>query len=342
MSIDVLIADAVESPLKTVGEDVCAAANPSDVLPSIEATDVEQTSHRTTTNSMLADTFGDYIQLTKPRIVTMILVTTVATAIIGGGGLVGVVPMFWLLLGTAMVAGSAGAANQIWERVIDRKMPRTAKRPLPTGRVQVLPAAIFTIVLGFIGTALLANRFGIQPAIAGVATWLIYVFVYTPMKTRTAWNTTVGAIAGALPVLIGYTATGGTLTQWTGWLLVAVLVTWQYPHFMAIAWMYRRQYDEAGFVMTTTVEPSGRSAAWQSVIGSVALIVCGVALAWLPGGTVAAIVATLGVVAACYPMLKASLRFFRQVDDGNARKLLRSSLLVLPAVLLIVTIRVFW
>ncbi len=170
----------------------------------------------------------------------------------------------------------------------------------------------------------------------------MYVLVYTPMKTRTAWNTTVGAVAGALPVLIGYTATGGSLTDWTGWLLVGVLVAWQYPHFMAIAWLYRRQYAEAGFCMTTTVEPTGRDAGLQSISGSVALILCGVTLCILPGQWLPACIASAGVIACTFPMLRASIRFSACPGDVPARRLLRSSLLVLPAVLAIVTLRLFW
>lgn len=287
-------------------------------------------------------TFQDYVQLTKPRIVVMILVTTCATAMIGAGSTVSAVDMTWLLIGTGAIAASAGAANQIWERAIDRRMTRTANRPLPSGRQQALPAVLFTAVLGIVGTALLTTKFGSTPAMAGVATWLLYVLVYTPMKTRTAWNTTVGAVAGALPVLIGYTATGGAITDWTPWLLVGVLVAWQYPHFMSIAWMYRRQYAEAGFCMTTTIEPTGRSAGWQSIAGSIALIGCAIALCWIPAGAVGAGVGTLAVIAASAPMLLASLRFSIEPNDVLARKLLRSSLLVLPAVLAVVTIRVFW
>jgi protoheme IX farnesyltransferase len=246
------------------------------------------------------------------------------------------------MLGTAAVAASAGAANQVWERTIDCRMTRTAMRPLPDGRLSVVSAAAFTATLAVAGTAVLAVKFGTVPALAGAVTWLIYVLVYTPMKTRTQWNTTVGAIAGALPVMIGYTATGGSLLDATGWLLVGVLVAWQYPHFMAIAWMYRRQYQEAGFCMTTTVEPTGRSAAIQSILGSLALMACGIALCFLPAGLPTAIGAALAVTLVCFPMFKASLRFAADPSDAAARKLLRSSLLVLPAVLLVVTLRVFW
>ena len=293
-------------------------------------------------SSVVKAALSDYVQLTKPRIVVMILGTTFATAMIGAGGIVPASEMLWLLLGTAAVAGSAGAANQVWERSIDRRMTRTSTRPLPDGRVGMIPAVIYTVLLGVSGSALLHVMFGPIPALAGVATWLIYVLIYTPMKTRSAWNTTVGAVAGALPVLIGYTATGGSLSDWTGWLLVGVLVAWQYPHFMAIAWMYRRQYADAGFRMTTTVEPSGRSAGWQATIGSIALISCGFALCWIPGNAIGAVIASLAVFAASFPMLMASLRFAVNPDDGLARKLLRSSLLVLPAVLMVVTLRVFW
>lgn len=285
---------------------------------------------------------SDYVQLTKPRIVVMILVTTVATALIGSGGPVAALDLIWLLIGTAAVAASAGAANQVWERSIDSRMKRTASRPLPAGRVKTFPAVLYTALLGIAGSFILHNMFGPTPAFAGVATWLIYVLVYTPMKTRSAWNTTVGAVAGALPVLIGYTATGGTLVDWTGWLLVGVLVAWQYPHFMAIAWMYRRQYAEAGFQMTTTVEPTGRSAGWQAIAGSITLIACGVALCCIPQGSGMAMAASIAVLASTLPMLRASIQFAARPDDAMARKLLRSSLLVLPAVLAVVTLRVFW
>ncbi len=286
--------------------------------------------------------FTDYVQLTKPRIVTMILVTTVASAMIAAGGAVPWLSMIYLLIGTAMVAGAAGAANQIWEREIDCKMTRTASRPLPGERMTVAVAVVYTAMLLVGGTSILYFCFSASPAIAGLATWLLYVMIYTPMKTRTSWNTTVGAVAGALPVMIGYTAVGGESNDWTGWLLVAVLAAWQYPHFMAIAWLYRKQYAEAGFCMSTTVDPSGRSAAAQSIAGSIAILLCSVMLCLMPGGTAASLVASLLVFAACYPMLRDSIQFTKQRNDQTARKLLRSSLLVLPAVLAIITVRSVW
>ncbi|MCM2369766.1 protoheme IX farnesyltransferase [Aporhodopirellula aestuarii] len=289
----------------------------------------------------------DIVELTKPRIVMMILVTTVASAWIAMAGVTGVSLSFgaWivLLLGTGLVAGSAGAANQVYERVIDTLMPRTASRPLASGRMSLAAGVALTGAAGLVGTGLLAWEFGALPAVVGAATWALYVLVYTPMKTRTAWNTTVGAIAGALPVFMGYTAAGGQLTDLSGWMLFGVLACWQYPHFMAIAWLYRRQYAEAGFQMTTTVEPTGRSAAWQSIAGTIALATCGVVACLAPAGewilSPASIVTAACVLAACWPLLKASLRFRQSPEDIRARKMLRWSLVVLPAVLLVMTLR---
>lgn len=289
----------------------------------------------------------DLIELTKPRIVMMILVTTVASAWIAMASPAGVSLslLAWavLLLGTGLVAGSAGAANQVWERVIDTLMPRTASRPLASRRMSLTLGVTMTAIAGLVGTGLLAWQFGVLPAAVGVATWALYVLVYTPMKTRTAWNTTVGAIAGALPVFMGYTATGGQLTDLSGWMLFGVLACWQYPHFMAIAWLYRRQYAEAGFHMTTTVEPTGRSAAWQSIIGTVTLASCGVIACLAPAGQLilspASFLTSVLVIAACWPLLKASLRFQQNPEDTRARKMLRWSLVVLPAVLLVMTLR---
>lgn len=311
-----------------------AAAIGSKTLPAAEASASER--------HPLAVAFADFLQLTKPRIVVMILVTTIASAVLAGGAPLAASQLVWLLIGTALVAGSAGAANQVWERVIDQRMARTATRPLPAGRRAAVDAWLFTAVTGIVGTAILAAGFGVTPAAVGVLTWLLYVLVYTPMKTRTAWNTTVGAVAGAIPVLIGYTAAGGTLTGPAGWLLVGVLVAWQYPHFMAIAWMYRHQYAKAGFCMTTTVEPTGRSAGWQSIAGSLAIIGCAVALCLGASSLLGAAAASVAATLCSLPMLVQSIRFTRRPGDGQARKLLRSSLLVLPAVLLIVTLSVFW
>jgi protoheme IX farnesyltransferase len=182
----------------------------------------------------------------------------------------------------------------------------------------------------------------VVPAGIGLATWLLYVVAYTPLKTRTSWNTTVGAIAGALPMLIGYTGAGGSIMDATGWLLVGILVAWQYPHFMAIAWICRQQYADAGFQMSTTVDASGRIAGIQSIIGSFALMICAAALCWLAPGLQGSVLGTVAVVLGTWPMLRSSLQFAHHPNDLAARRLLRKSLLVLPILLVIVTVRMIW
>ncbi len=282
----------------------------------------------------------DFVALTKPRIVAMILITTIVAAMVASGAMMPLLSWLHLVLGVGMVAGSAGAMNQVWERAIDGRMQRTCRRPLPSGRMTAPVASGFSAALGVIGTFYLAGFFGPAPAVIGLLTWVLYVPIYTPMKVRSAWNTTVGAISGALPIMIGYTAAGGALTDVRGWLLVGVLVAWQYPHFMAIAWLYRRQYAEAGFRMTTTVEPTGRSAGVQSVVGMIVLSLCSLTLVATSPGTSWWMVLICGsaLLLVTLPMLRASVAFAVDPEDGNARKLLRASLLQLPASLLVITI----
>lgn len=290
----------------------------------------------------------DLLALTKPRIVTMILVTTACTGIIGAGGGVGLVDLILLLLGTGLVAAAAGSSNQVWERRIDGEMARTSRRPLPSGRMSTAAATSFSVSLLVVGTAVLWICFSSIPALFGLATWVSYVLIYTPLKTRTTFNTTVGAVAGALPVMIGYTATGGSMWDASGWLLFAVLAAWQYPHFMAIAWMYRVEYRDAGFQMTPSVHPDGRSAAIQAIVGSIALMISAVALlvTVAPPNSNASIgylvIGTILVLASSWPMLSASIGFARLRDDVSAKRLLRSSLLVLPAVLFVATAGVWF
>ena len=283
---------------------------------------------------------ADLLQLTKPRIVTMILVTTAIAALIAGGGTMSPLLLLHLIVGVAMVAGSAGAMNQVWEYRIDGQMERTRRRPIAAGRIGFWSGFAFSTLLGVVGCVYLWLVIGPAPSLFALATWVLYVPIYTPMKVRSQWNTTVGAISGALPMMIGYTATGGSVTDPTGWLLVGVLMAWQYPHFMAIAWLFRRQYAEAGFQMTTTVEPSGRSAAIQSVAGMIALAGCLVGLVYLIAGssTIAMALMVALVLSITYPMTAAAVRFWQSRDDMTARKLLRASLLQLPASLLLLTI----
>lgn len=277
---------------------------------------------------------GGLIQLTKPRILVMILVTTLVAFWAAAPEQL----LSWVLLhtlcGTALMAASASVLNQWLERDRDAQMPRTSYRPLPTGCVRPWQAFCFGWLLAMLGTVQLGSLVGMVPAALGLATWGLYVWIYTPLKVVSSINTAVGTLPGALPVLIGWSAAGGAWTDPIGWLLFGLLVIWQFPHFMAIAWLFRDQYHAAGFQMLTRVDPSGRLAGWHAVIGAGLLfpISWGLTQSGTGAGTLAVSLLGLGVVAHQFVR---SVAFFRLPDDLSARRLLRSSLLVLPAMLVL-------
>ena len=151
-------------------------------------------------------------------------------------------------------------------------MPRTAKRPLPAKELTTAEVATFGAVTFGIAVAFLFGGVNWQTGVCGVASWILYVLIYTPLKRYTHYNTEIGAVAGALPVIMGSLATTGSVGL-VGWSLFGVLFLWQFPHFFAIAWMYRDQYKAGGLKMLTNTEPTGRMAGIKSVVGCVALII---------------------------------------------------------------------
>lgn len=276
---------------------------------------------------------ADYIELTKPRIAIMELVVVLAAAVVATWGQPNPWIMSQALIGTLLVAASASAANQWLERHRDARMPRTADRPLPAGRLTSREVLAFSAITLLAGSSWLAALTTWQAALWAVATWVIYVLVYTPLKTRTTANTAVGAIAGAMPVLIGWTACDQPLDR-RALALFLTLFLWQFPHFMAIAWLYREQYARAGYKMLTAVDSSGRRAGWQSVLAALALVpVSIVAVLDAPGlGSVMfAVAATVLGLA----QLTFAAAFWREATESRARLLLRASLVYLPTVLLL-------
>jgi protoheme IX farnesyltransferase len=212
-----------------------------------------------------------YVTLTKPDVTFLVVITTVAGFYLGSNG-----PMDWLLLmhtlcGTLLVAGGTAALNQYVERDMDAVMRRTALRPLPSGQLQPREVLIFgfsTIVLGAGWLAIAVNSLA---ATVALATSVLYLCLYTPLKTRTTWATAVGAVPGALPPLIGWAAAHHSLSL-GAWVLFAILFFWQFPHFMAIAWMYREDYARAGIRMLPTVDPSGDATFRQIICTSTILV----------------------------------------------------------------------
>ena len=208
-------------------------------------------------------------------------------------------------------------------------MPRTADRPLPAGRLSGAQVAWFgalTIVVGLVGLAV-----AVKPATAalGLLTWVLYVWVYTPLKTRTPANTAVGAVAGALPVLMGWTAVGAPLDL-RAWSLFLIVFLWQFPHFMAIAWIYRRDYAAAGLKMLPVVDASGYRAAAQAIVTALVLIpVSLVPCLSRPGADLYFAWAVLMGVG----QLGCAVAFLVQLNDASARRLLLASLVYLPAIM---------
>ncbi len=282
----------------------------------------------------------DYAALTKPRIMVMILLT-VAVAMFAAQQMHGYVVSWWVwihtLVATGMIAGSASTINQWYEHERDLMMPRTLTRPIPSGRLTRFEAAVFGWLLVVVGCLYLGLAVNWTAMFCGLTTWVVYCWIYTPLKTVSWWNTAVGTFPGALPVMIGWTAVGGSLTDWNGWGLTGIVALWQFPHFMAIAWLYREQYAKAGFRMLTKEEPTGIAAGWHAVIGALALVPLSV-LVLRPDSVATWIVALLGAVS-CLWQLVASVRFLKDRNNTTARTLLRASLIYLPAIMLLVVVR---
>jgi protoheme IX farnesyltransferase len=214
---------------------------------------------------------SDYIQLTKPRITWLILMSTAVGFYFGATSGWTWILLLHTLVGTGLIASGTAALNQWWEREADAKMRRTQDRPLPSNRLNSRNALLFSVALSVIGSVEL--WFGANPltSILGAFTLTTYLFVYTPMKRRSPHSTTIGAIPGAMPPLIGYAAAHGSVTV-EGWILFAILFLWQFPHFYAIAWMYREDYARAGIRMLPVVDSDGVSTARQILYTSLALI----------------------------------------------------------------------
>ncbi len=212
-----------------------------------------------------------YVALTKPDVTFLVVITTVAGFYLGSRG-----PLDWPLLlhtlgGTLLVAAGTAALNQYIEREMDSVMRRTAARPLPSGTLQPREVLIFGITSIILGAAWLLVAVNWLAALVAVATSVLYLGLYTPLKTRTTLSTAVGAIPGALPPLIGWAAARGSLSL-GGWVLVAILFFWQFPHFMAIAWMYREDYARAGIQMLPVVDKNG-DATFRQIITTSAILV---------------------------------------------------------------------
>jgi heme o synthase len=212
-----------------------------------------------------------YVALTKPDVSFLVLMTTAAGYYMGARGPVNWLHMLHVVFGTMLIAAGTAALNHYIERDSDRYMRRTASRPLPSGVLAPREAFVFGLALCVGGAADLYFSAGLLASALGVATSLGYLLAYTPLKRRTVWATFVGAFPGAIPPMIGWVAATGSL-GWGAWLLFAILFVWQFPHFHAIAWMYREDYARAGILMLPVVDPQGTRTFRQIILYAVALV----------------------------------------------------------------------
>lgn len=278
--------------------------------------------------------FRDYVELAKPRISVMVLVTVAVSGFVARWGQPDLVLLAHAVLGTGLVAASASALNQWLERHRDALMARTAARPLPSGRLSGNEVMWFSLVTVVLGLGYLAATVGGLTTLLGAITWILYTLVYTPLKVRTPWNTAVGAIPGAMPIAIGWSAAGGQFDLRAASLFLIVFL-WQFPHFMAIAWIYRQQYARAGMQMLTVVDPTGRRAGLQAVAAALALL----PVSFVPG----LLTPTAGLYVAAAFLLGAgqllcAVLFCLNQEESSARRLLRASLVYLPTLLVLLTL----
>jgi heme o synthase len=209
--------------------------------------------------------------LIKARLTALVLLTTLVGFYMGGRGPMDIALLVHALAGTALVAAGAAALNQLLERDHDAKMRRTQNRPLPSGRLQPAMVMLFGGMCLAAGLVYLALAVNLLTSVLGAVTLVGYLFIYTPLKRVTWLNTAIGAIPGAMPPLMGWTAARNELSG-EGWVLFVVLAFWQMPHFMAIAWIYRDEYAKAGFKMLPVVDPDGCRTGQQAASHALALL----------------------------------------------------------------------
>ena len=270
-----------------------------------------------------------FADLVKARLTTLVLLTAAVGFYAGWRGPMDFALFLNFLAGTGLVAGGAAALNQLLERDYDAKMRRTQDRPLPSGRLQPATVAVFGGVSSVAGLVYLALAVNPLTSVLGAVTLVSYLFIYTPLKRLTWLNTAIGAIPGALPPLMGWTAARNDLTG-EGWALFAILAFWQIPHFFAIAWMYREEYAKAGFVMLPNVEDGGHRTAQQTVSHALALFIVSLCPFLFK---MAGAVYLSGALLLSAAFLLCAVQFSRQLTRARARQLFLASILYLPLLL---------
>ena len=270
--------------------------------------------------------FADFVTLTKPRLNSLVVVTTGVGYLAARGG-VDLAVLAHTTIGAALVAGGAAALNQIAERDLDERMPRTRERPLAAGRLQPAEAVGFALLLALTGLVQIAAGANLLAAALAFVTLVSYAAVYTPLKRKTHWAVLVGAVPGALPVVIGWAAAQPVSAG--AWSLFALLFVWQLPHFLALAWLYRDDFGRAGLPLLAVTDATGRRTARHLIAYSALLLPVSLAPAWL-GVAGAGYAAGAGLLGA--GLLALACRFAAHSTTETARLLFRATLVYLPLV----------
>lgn len=275
-----------------------------------------------------------YLELTKPEIALVVALSSAGGFLLAPGESFDGGRLALLLLGVTLASGGAGALNHWIEREEDAGMRRTRGRPLPSGRLSPPAAFASGIGLAAVGAGLLGGF--VNPLTGGLTlvTVLVYLFVYTPLKRRTHWNTLVGTVPGALPALCGWTAATGSV-GWGGIAIFSILVAWQMAHFLPLAWMYREDYRQGGFVMLPAVDPSGRSTVRQTLFFSVVLAALSL---WPAALSLTGWPYFVGAAGLAIWFMTAAAEFYWSRGVPDARRVLRASIAYVPALILVLVV----
>ncbi len=269
---------------------------------------------------------GAYVELTKPRITLLVMLTTAAGYFLGAGRTLNYAGFLHTMVGTGLLSSGIAALNQVMERELDARMRRTVMRPLPSGRVTPRAAYVYGAALTVLAEVYLLVLINPLSALLGLSVVVGYVFCYTPLKTRSSLSTLVGAFPGAVPPLLGWAAATGHVSA-EGLVLFAILFVWQFPHFFAIAWMYREDYARAGILMLPVVEPEGRLTKQQIVVWTLLLVPVSLAPAALG---LSGSIYFVGALILGALFLWTSVAAFLTLSRRNARRVLLASVLYLP------------
>lgn len=275
-----------------------------------------------------------YVELLKPNIMSLVLVSTIIGFYLGGNGIQSFSKLFIMLIGTALTAGGSSALNHYLERDADKLMRRTKNRPIPSGLITPGNALLFGIILVLVGIILLVTQVNLLTGFLSILTAFLYVLVYTPLKKITWLNTSVGSIPGALPPMGGWAAATGHLD--TGaWILFAIMFLWQHPHFYAIAWMCKEDYARANFKMLPVLEPDGKRTIRQ-IFWHLTLLIPVSVLPYVEGNS--GLVYAVCVIVLTSIFLISALPLARYKSVHSARLLLKSSVFYLPILLIILVV----